>query len=67
MAASVSHVKLLQKLKDLAKELQLTQQELSDQLWWSKFESGETAWLMAARRGYVKLLQNCGIWLKNCS
>jgi len=57
MAASLSHVKLLWKLKSLAKELQLTQHKLSDQLWWSKFKSGEMAWLVA-RGSHVKLLQN---------
>jgi len=58
MAASVSHDKLLWKLKCLAKELQLTQHKLSVQLLWSEFKFGEMAWFVAARGSHVKLLQN---------
>ena len=57
MAAEGGHVEVLQKLLNWAKNLQLTREELKNQLWMSKDNSGKTAWHNAATVGHVELLE----------
>jgi ankyrin repeat protein len=48
--SKINNIEILQKLRDLAKELHLKPEELRNDLWLSKDNSGETAWHMAARK-----------------
>jgi ankyrin repeat protein len=63
MAVRSGKVKLLEKLWDWAKLLQLKPEELRKDLL-SKDKSGQTACLMAVRSGNVKLLEKLWDWSK---
>jgi ankyrin repeat protein len=57
MAAKRGPIEVIEKLWDWAKDLQLTPEELKNQLWLSKDSSGMTAWHNAARVGHIELVQ----------
>ena len=63
-AARGSHDKLLQKLWQLAKELQLNPQDLGNEMWLSKDESWKLAWQMAVEGRQVELLEKLSDWTK---
>jgi ankyrin repeat protein len=68
MAPGRGKVAILEKLWDLANELQLKPALLRDNLCLLKDRYGQTAWHIAARRGYIELLEK--MWdfaQKNCS
>ena len=64
MTAKRGHVKILEKLWDWAKNLQLKPEELRNELWLSKDNSGKTAWHNAARVGHVEVLERLCDWSK---
>ena len=63
MAARSGKVKLLKKLWDWAKEMQLKPEGLMKEMLMSKDKAGQTAFLMAT----LNYLKPYGIGLKNCS
>jgi hypothetical protein len=63
LTARQGHVEVLRKLWDLAKELQLQQEELRNEMWESKDKSGESAWQMAVG-GHVEILEELLDWAK---
>jgi len=54
----------LEKLWDWAKELQLKQEELRNEVLLSKDKCGQTAWHMAAGGGHVAILEKLWDWAK---
>jgi ankyrin repeat protein len=58
------HVEVLQKLCDVAKELQLKPQEMRNEVLLSKNKYGYTAWLLAAESGQVEILEKLWNWAK---
>jgi hypothetical protein len=63
MAIFRGQVEVLHKMWEWAKEV-LTQEELH-YIWFAKDRDERTAWLMAAKRGELELL-NCGSGVKRC-
>jgi ankyrin repeat protein len=61
-AAKRGHVEVLQKLWDWTKNLQEKPEELRNQLWLSKDNSGTTAWNYAASYGHDEVLQKLCEW-----
>jgi ankyrin repeat protein len=57
MTAKRGHVKIVEKLWDWDKNLQLKPEELKNQFWLSKENSGKTAWHMAAGNGHIEVLE----------
>jgi hypothetical protein len=57
MAAENGHVEVIQKLWNLAIELQLTPEELKNGMLLSKGRFDQTAWHMAADNGHVEVIQ----------
>ena len=64
MTAKRGHIKILEKLWDWAKNLQLKPEELRNQLWLSKDNSGKTARHNAARVGHIEVLERLCDWSK---
>ena len=64
MAVESVKVQVLEKLWDWAKELQLKPEELRNELWLSKDNSGKTARHNAARVGHVEVLERLCDWSK---
>ena len=64
MTAKRGHIKILEKLWDWAKNLQLKPEELRNQLWLSKDNSGKMARHNAARVGHVEVLERLCDWSK---
>jgi hypothetical protein len=50
-------IQILQELRDLAKELHLKPEELRNELWLSKDNSGEMAWNVAAGKSNHEILE----------
>jgi 5-methylthioribose kinase len=65
-AAIGLHVEIIQKLWGLAKELQLTPEELSNEVL-SKNEFVQTTWHIAVNNGHVEVIQKLWDLAKNCS
>jgi CO/xanthine dehydrogenase Mo-binding subunit len=57
MGAENVHVEVIQNLLDLAKQLQLTPEELRNEMLLSKGMFDQTSWHMAADNGHVELIQ----------
>jgi len=57
MAAGEGHIEVLEKLWDLAKEVELNPEELRNEVWLSKNMFGQTACHMAAGEGHVEVLE----------
>jgi ankyrin repeat protein len=57
MAVKEGHVEVLEKLWDLAKELQLKPEELRNELLVSKINFDQTTWHFAAVEGDVNILE----------
>jgi hypothetical protein len=67
MAAREGHVEVLEKLWDLAKELQLKPEELRNEMLVSKNNFDQTVWHIKQEKATLKYLRNGGIGLKNCN
>jgi hypothetical protein len=67
MAAFGGHVEVIQKLWCLAKKLQLTPEELRNEVLLSKGKFEETPWHMAAFGDHIEVIQKLWDLLKKCS
>jgi len=64
MAALWGNVELLEKLCDLAKEVQLNREEIKNDVYLLKDKDGKTPWHMAARSGKIEVLKRLWNWAK---
>ena len=64
MAARESHVEVLEKLWEWAKELQLKPEDFRKDLWLSKDKFNQTPWHMAAERWHIEVLEKVCNWDK---
>jgi ankyrin repeat protein len=64
VAAGNGHIEVLEKLWDLAKEVQLNPEELRNEVWLSKDMYGQTAWHMAVGEGHVEILEKLWEWAR---
>ena len=63
-AADRGHLELLKKLWDWAKEVQLTPEELRNEILLSRDYFGHTVWHMAAENRDIDVLSILGEWAK---
>jgi ankyrin repeat protein len=64
IAVEANNFKLLDKLWEWAKEMQLKPEELRNELLLSKDNLNDTAWHMAEKRGKFKVLEKLWEWAK---